>query len=265
MKQQWVPQELIDHWTLSDEEIHWVTTINKTVYNRLGCALLLKYFQIVGKFPQQKHIIPSTIIEHVANQLQIQSSAVHSYPFQGRTTERHRAQIRTFLDIRMGTVADANAMLRWLGTQKQLLEEHKFDRLKEIVYERYKELKIEPPQPGRIDRIIRSALNSADAQFYTSALEKLQPETRKQLEALLSDMPASQQPTKPSLSSRTPLPRMAAPRQPFELLGKSEPGTHRPALREQKRAPGDVEVGFWSAGQDAVTTLDLIKISNIMF
>jgi hypothetical protein len=58
--------------------------------------------------------------------------------------------------------------------------------LKEIVYERYKELKIEPPQPGRIDRIIRSAVNSVDEQFYTITLKKLQAETLEKLDALLT-------------------------------------------------------------------------------
>jgi DNA-binding cell septation regulator SpoVG len=86
----------------------------------------------------------------------------------------------------MGTVADANTVSDWLRTQSQLLEEHNFDRLKEIVYERYKELKIEPPPLGRVDRIIRSAVNSLDEQFYTITLKKLQAETLEKLEALLT-------------------------------------------------------------------------------
>lgn len=67
-----------------------------------------------------------------------------------------------------------------------MLEEHNFDRLKEVIYERYKELKIEPPQPGRVDRIIRSAVNSADEQFYTITLKKLQAETLEKLETLMT-------------------------------------------------------------------------------
>ena len=36
---------------------------------------------------------------------------------QGRTAERHRAQIRTFLDFRERTVADAEWLTHWLATQ----------------------------------------------------------------------------------------------------------------------------------------------------
>ena len=57
MKQQWAPQELIDHWTLTREEIRFVTTVSKTGYNQVGCAVLLKCFQMQGKFSQ--HILYS--------------------------------------------------------------------------------------------------------------------------------------------------------------------------------------------------------------
>jgi hypothetical protein len=55
MKQEWTPQELVDHWMLTDMEM---ILINKhhADSNKLGFALLLKYFQREGKFPQRKKI-----------------------------------------------------------------------------------------------------------------------------------------------------------------------------------------------------------------
>jgi hypothetical protein len=163
-----------------------INTLSKNNYNRFGCGLLLKYFQIEGKFPNRKQDIPKIVIEHSAKQICIQSSILQQYELQGRAAKRHRVEIRRFLGIRIGTVADANTVLTWLITQEHLLEEHNFNRLKEIVIDRYKELKIEPPRPGRVDRIVRAAVSSVDEQFYTKTLEKLQPETRKKLEALLT-------------------------------------------------------------------------------
>lgn len=185
MKQSWAPQELIDHWMLTETETALVNKYH-TDSNRLGCALLLKYFQREGKFPQRKQDIPRVIVEHVARQLHLETTVFDYYRWEKGIIDRHRSQIRIFLGVRMGTVADANAVLTWLTAQSQLIEEHNFDRLKEIVYERYKELKIEPPQPGRVDRIIRSAVNSADERFYTMTLKKLQAETLEKLEALLT-------------------------------------------------------------------------------
>ena len=92
-----------------------------------------------------------------------------------------------FLNVRMGTVADANTMVQWLEGQSQLLEEHNFDRLKEIVYERYKELKVEPPQAKRIERLVRSAVRSADEELYRKILSQLTPEVQGKLDVLLSE------------------------------------------------------------------------------
>ena len=95
-------------------------TVSKTDYNRLGCAVLLKSFQIQGKFPQRKQDIPTIIIEYIAQQLTIVSSVFQQYAWAGRTIEKHRSQIRKFLGVRIGTVADANAVFHWLETQNQL-------------------------------------------------------------------------------------------------------------------------------------------------
>jgi len=85
MKQQWSSQELIDHWTLTQIEIALAQSISKNDYNQLGYALMLKYFQRLGKFPQRKQDIPGQIIMHIAQQLRMQESAYTSYNWTGRT------------------------------------------------------------------------------------------------------------------------------------------------------------------------------------
>lgn len=153
--------------------------------NKLGFALLLKYFQREGKFPQRKRDIPRVIVEHIAHQLHLEITLFDNYKWEQGTIDRHRSQIRIFFSIRIGTVADASTVLTWLETQSQLLDEHNFDRLKEVVYERYKELKIEPPEPKRIERLVHSAVHLADERLYTKILQRLSPETQEKLEALL--------------------------------------------------------------------------------
>jgi hypothetical protein len=86
-----------------------------------------------------------------------------------------------------GTVADAQAVLTWITTHDQLLEEHNFDRLKEIVYERYKELKIEPPLGKRVERLVRSAVRSADERLYRKILSQVTPEVQGKLDVLISE------------------------------------------------------------------------------
>ena len=60
MKRNWQPEELIEHWTLIPSELELL--IKKTATNRLGIALLLKYFQYEGRFPTSKAEIPRDVI-----------------------------------------------------------------------------------------------------------------------------------------------------------------------------------------------------------
>jgi TnpA family transposase len=87
----------------------------------------------------------------------------------------------------MGTIADAKTVLTWLLTHDQLLEEHNLDRLKGVVYEQYKELKIEPPEQKQIERLIHSAVRTADERLHKKILERLTPETQEKLDALLNE------------------------------------------------------------------------------
>lgn len=51
MKHNWTLDELIDSWTLLPNELELIGG-SKADHNRLAFALLLKYFQIEGKFPR---------------------------------------------------------------------------------------------------------------------------------------------------------------------------------------------------------------------
>ncbi len=84
MKRQWDIEELIEHFTLvtEDEEL----LANKTGATRLGFALLLKCFQLEGKFPAAKHEIPKDVVNYIAHQLKLEASL---FGFQERAQDAH--------------------------------------------------------------------------------------------------------------------------------------------------------------------------------
>jgi hypothetical protein len=86
----------------------------QTASNQLGFALLLKWFQQEGQFPRRKQEVPSAVIDFLAQQLQVEPVVFKGYPWQGRTAERQRAQIRQYLGFREATVQDAEALTQWL-------------------------------------------------------------------------------------------------------------------------------------------------------
>ena len=81
----------------------------------MGAALLLKYFQVDGRFPRRQRDVPQAAIAYVAKQLKISPDQYAQYDWQGRTIKMHRAAIRAFLDFREGTTADAETMAEWLA------------------------------------------------------------------------------------------------------------------------------------------------------
>src|SRR5437660_580650 len=108
MKRCWEANELVEYWTLSPAELALVG--GKTGPNRLGFALLLKYFQIEGRFPRHRYEVPSPAVTHVAAQLAVSAERYAHYDWEGRSVEYHRAQIRAWLGFRTATVADAQAL-----------------------------------------------------------------------------------------------------------------------------------------------------------
>ncbi len=77
MKRQWEHEELVEHWTLDVEDR--VLLSNKTGATRLGFAVLLKFFQQEGRFPQHKNEVPGIVITFLATQVGVASEAYLAY------------------------------------------------------------------------------------------------------------------------------------------------------------------------------------------
>jgi len=73
MKQNWHPDELAQHWTLSDEERELLS--NKAGATRLSFAVLLKAFQFDGRFPERREDVAAHVVAHLARQTGVPAQA----------------------------------------------------------------------------------------------------------------------------------------------------------------------------------------------
>ncbi len=80
MKRDWTADELIEHWTLLPGEKQWLA--NKTGPTRLDFAVLLKFFQHEGRFPQQPQEIPDIVVAFLARQVGVDPSEWPRYRWQ---------------------------------------------------------------------------------------------------------------------------------------------------------------------------------------
>jgi TnpA family transposase len=182
VKPNWDTEELIENWTLLPTELELVR--NKVGGNQIGFALLLKHFQIFTCFPDEKSSIPQIIISYIANQLKIPESSYSDYDWQGRTAKVYRVEIRRLFNFRVATVQDSVEMSDWL-IKEVLPHEQKFESLVESVYQRWRELQIEPPTSGRIERLIRSAISQYESEFCYHTLSVLSKENLAEIDILL--------------------------------------------------------------------------------
>ena len=153
--------------------------------NQIGFALLLKHFQLFAHFPDEKSSIPQIIISYLASQINIPENRISDFDWQGRSAKVYRVEIRRLFNFRVATVQDSVQMSEWLLLEI-LPNEQRLESLTELVYQRWRELQIEPPTPGRVERLIRSAITQYETSFCNRTLDRLSPEILAQIDILLT-------------------------------------------------------------------------------
>jgi Domain of unknown function (DUF4158) len=158
---------------------------NKAGPTRLGFAALLMFFRREGRFPTSKHEVPPAVVKHLATQVGVPAEAYVAYDWRGRTIKYHRVQIRTALGFREASVQDADTLASWLANDV-LPRERALDRLRAGVDARCRELRLEPPSPERITRLVRSAMATYERGVSQAVHERLSVESVTALEGMLS-------------------------------------------------------------------------------
>jgi hypothetical protein len=188
MRQHLTPQELDEHFTVLPQE-HTLLA-QKSPAQRLGCAILLKYFPWEGRFPTAWHDVPHAVIRHLAERLGVPGDSARQYDLEGRLARYHKEQIRQWMGFRPGTTADAEAINAWVCPHTRI-DEVAVPPLLSRLADRYKQLKIELPTPSRLERLAHSALQTVDGQFFTTLAQALAPETRALLDTMLTETSAA--------------------------------------------------------------------------
>lgn len=190
VKPDWETEEIGSNWTLLPQELELVK--KKVDAGQIGFAILLKYFQNLARFPTSSSEISETIVKYIASQLQIDSSLYSNYNWQGRTIKNHRAEIRELFGFHTVTTSETEAISNWL-IETILPNEQRFEPLLEHLYQRFRELHIEPPTTKQIERLVRSTIYQQETLFCYQTYSQLTPtniELRKN-QYLISDCRSS--------------------------------------------------------------------------
>jgi hypothetical protein len=79
MRREWDPEDLIACWTLLDSD--WSLVANKTGATRLGFVVLLKFFEIEGRFPLYAAEVPEQAVVYPAGPGRVAAAVGHLHPW----------------------------------------------------------------------------------------------------------------------------------------------------------------------------------------
>lgn len=175
-------EELVENWTLLPQELELVK--KKVDAGQIGFAILLKYFQIYARFPTSSEEILDKIVNYIASQLQINSSLYSQYNWQGRTIKNHRAEIRELFGFHTVTTSEMEEISHWL-IEKILPNEQRFEPLLEHLYQRFRQLQIEPPTSKQVERLLRSTIHQQESLFCANTYSQLTETNLEQIDILL--------------------------------------------------------------------------------
>jgi tetratricopeptide (TPR) repeat protein len=183
MRAEWEPDELIDVWTLGQDD--WRLVGNKTGATRLGFSLMLKFYEIEGRFPAYAEEVPSPAVGYLASLVKVDAALFAKYAWSGRTIEYHRAQIRRRFGTRPATEADEERWAVWLAAEVCPVDTSAA-RLGDAVRQRCRSEGVEPPAEGQLERVVASAARRFEEAFAVGAVERMGPGVCARLQALLA-------------------------------------------------------------------------------
>nr|WTB12019.1 DUF4158 domain-containing protein [Streptomyces antimycoticus] len=183
MRQDWEPEDLIEVWTLLEDDMKRVR--NKSGTTRLGLALLLKFFEVEARFPESAKEVPVAAVEYVAQQVKVPAEAWSDYDWQSKAIQRHRGEIRAAYGFRANTEEDQDRLAAWLATELCPVELSR-DRLAAAVVARCRNDRVEPPAPRQVRRLVGKAVKDFEKRFCRSTMDRISHVTRSRLEDLIA-------------------------------------------------------------------------------
>ncbi|EKD45552.1 MAG: hypothetical protein ACD_69C00237G0002, partial [uncultured bacterium] len=174
---------------LDDEELK-LAKLKREDKNKLIFAIMLKFFQTKGRYPDRTDTISERLITVLSGQLGIlsdqQEDIFIKINWESRSIERFRQEIRELLGFKIATVADSEQFILWL-TKNILPEACTLAQCVEKSYQFFNEFKLEPFAKKELDRYIRSAQNAFEKRFFLSITEQLSTETKRAIDTLIHD------------------------------------------------------------------------------
>jgi hypothetical protein len=181
MKKEWHPDELARHWLLSQHEHD---LLGESGAARLNFAILLKAFQLDGRFPERRGDIAESVVAFVSRQLGVRPESYFEEGWSDRTQRLQRAQVREHCGFHAFQGEDEAAFVEWLS-ERVVSPNPEAEALKLSAYGHLLARKLEPPGPDRLRRLLDTAVARRKQRLVSDTAARLSSPTRTALDALV--------------------------------------------------------------------------------
>lgn len=181
MKRNWTLEELVDFFTITPSDLKLIA--NKTGATRLGFTVLLKAFQVEAKYPSARGEYPHDVINFIARQLNVEPTLFKSYDIENRSCRYHKNQIRKYLGFRETTNEDNAAVAEWLSENFECYNKSKVTL---AAYQRFRDLKVEPPSSDRLERLVNSSAARYEKIMFERLHSRISDETKILIDTFIS-------------------------------------------------------------------------------
>jgi TnpA family transposase len=176
-------EELVEHFLLTPADLQLVLACRGEA-NRCGMALLLKALTYLGYVPHGLDQIPREVRTFVAGQLGLLWDHSTPYPGHSRTWDQHLFLIRQHTGWRFPTAQDKADLETWLR-REATCEAHSAERLLEYACQRCRDLQVELPVEGELQRLVNAALNGFFQDIHHRIAEAMPSDVRRRMDQLL--------------------------------------------------------------------------------
>jgi len=181
VKRSYTTKELIEAYTPTEAERHFVETMTRSAQHRLNLMLWLKLFPCLGYFPGVD-AIPSAIVTHVRQALSLPDALVPAYD-NLRTLYRHHQTVREYYqvlpygkDARRAAIRTILRAVRTMENPADIINA----AIDELVKQRY-----ELPAFSTLDRLVKRIRTLVYARIFRVAATHITPEAQQIFEMLL--------------------------------------------------------------------------------
>jgi len=175
---------LLHHYTLADDDLEIIRSRRRS-HNRFGFALQLCALRYPGRLLAPGEVIPLEITRFLAAQLGLRPEDLAEYASREETRHEHLAILRELYGYKMFAGRGSRDLKVWLEKKAETARSN--EDLARLFVDRCRSTQTILPGITVIERLCADALVAAERRIDARIVDRLEPEMRKCLDALLTE------------------------------------------------------------------------------